>query len=104
MTAEVNAAIEGALAGGADEIIVNDSHDGMRNILPDKLLADPAVRFISGQDKPLGMVQGVDRDFDPFCPKVIAFNGTVLPNDLASRCIVSTLWRKLSREKAELVP
>jgi D-amino peptidase len=62
MTAEVNAAIEGALSGGADEVIVNDSHDGMRNLLPDKLVADPAVRFISGQDKPLGMVQGVDRD------------------------------------------
>ena len=58
MTAEVNAAVEGALAGGADEVIVNDSHDGMRNLLPDKL--HPAVRFISGNDKPLGMMQGVD--------------------------------------------
>jgi D-amino peptidase len=60
MTAEVNAAIEGALAGGADEIIVNDSHDGMRNLLPDSL--HPGVRFISGNDKPLGMMQGVERD------------------------------------------
>jgi D-amino peptidase len=60
MTAEVNAAVEGALAGGADEVIVNDSHDGMRNLLPDKL--HPAVRFISGNDKPLGMMQGVDLD------------------------------------------
>ena len=58
MTAEVNAAVEGALAGGADEVIVNDSHDGMRNLLPDEL--HPAVRFISGNDKPLGMMQGVD--------------------------------------------
>src|SRR5688572_25794235 len=58
MTAEVNAAVEGALAGGADEVIVNDSHDGMRNLLPDKL--HPAVRFVSGSDKPLGMMQGVD--------------------------------------------
>ena len=33
MTAEVNAAIEGALEGGADEVIVNDSHDGMRNLI-----------------------------------------------------------------------
>jgi D-amino peptidase len=57
MTAEVNAAVEGALAGGADEVIVNDSHDGMRNLLPDKL--HPSVRFISGNDKPLGMMQGV---------------------------------------------
>ena len=60
MTAEVNAAVEGAYAGGADEVIVNDSHDGMRNLLPDEL--DPRVRFISGNDKPLGMVQGVDLD------------------------------------------
>ncbi|MDQ3225593.1 MAG: M55 family metallopeptidase [Chloroflexota bacterium] len=58
MTAEVNAAVEGALAGGADEVIVNDSHDGMRNLIPDEL--HPAVRFITGSDKPLGMVQGVD--------------------------------------------
>ena len=60
MTAEVNAAVEGALAGGADEVIVNDSHDGMRNLIPDEL--HPAVRFITGNDKPLGMVQGVDLD------------------------------------------
>ena len=29
---EVNAAIEGALAGGATEIVVNDSHSTMRNL------------------------------------------------------------------------
>ncbi|MBA2246752.1 MAG: M55 family metallopeptidase [Chloroflexia bacterium] len=60
MTREVNAAIEGALAGGADEVIVNDSHDGMRNLIPEEL--HPACRFISGNDKLLGMVQGVDVD------------------------------------------
>src|SRR5829696_9712774 len=60
MTAEVNAAIEGALAAGADEVIVNDSHDGMRNLLPDEL--HPECRFISGNDKGLGMMQGVDLD------------------------------------------
>lgn len=58
MTNEVNAAVEGALAGGADGVIVNDSHGGMRNLLPDDL--HPAVRFIAGNDKPLGMMQGVD--------------------------------------------
>jgi len=58
MSREVNAAIEGALAGGAEEVIVNDSHDGMRNLLPDEL--HPSCRFVSGSDKPLGMVQGVD--------------------------------------------
>ena len=58
MTMEVNAAIEGALAAGADEVIVNDSHDGMRNLLPDELHQEG--RFISGSDKGLGMMQGVD--------------------------------------------
>ena len=58
MTAEVNAAIEGALEGGADEVIVNDSHDGMRNLIADSL--HPSCRFISGNDKPLSMMQGVD--------------------------------------------
>jgi D-amino peptidase len=58
MTREVNAAIEGALAGGAAEVIVNDSHDGMRNLVPEEL--HPACRFISGSDKALGMAQGVD--------------------------------------------
>lgn len=60
MTREVNAAIEGALAGGAEEVIVNDSHDGMRNLIPEEL--HRSCRFISGNDKPLGMMQGVDID------------------------------------------
>lgn len=60
MTSEVNAAIEGALAAGAEEVIVNDSHDGMRNLIPEEL--HPSCRFISGNDKLLGMMQGVDLD------------------------------------------
>src|SRR6202012_5159165 len=41
LLAEVNAAIAGALAGGATEIVVNDSHSTMRN-LPPAALAGPA--------------------------------------------------------------
>src|ERR1700680_1168273 len=37
MTGEVNAACEGALDGGATEILVNDSHWNMRNIIHEKL-------------------------------------------------------------------
>lgn len=58
MTLEVNAAVEGALAAGADEVLVNDSHDGMRNLIPDEL--HPDAQFISGFDKDLLMVQGAD--------------------------------------------
>jgi len=62
MTGEVNAAIEGALAGGASEILVNDSHGSMRNILIEDL--NPSAQLISGSPKPLSMMQGIDDSFD----------------------------------------
>ena len=58
MTHEAGAAALGALAGGATGVLVNDSHDTMRNLLPE--LLPEGVRFTSGNDKPLSMVQGVD--------------------------------------------
>jgi D-amino peptidase len=60
MTSEANAAIEGALAGGADKIVINDSHGGMTNVLIENL--NPAAELISGSVKPLGMMQGLDTD------------------------------------------
>jgi len=62
MTGEVNAAIEGALAGGATEILVNDSHGSMRNILIEEL--NPSAQLISVSPKPLSMMQGIDESFD----------------------------------------
>ena len=37
LTADVNAAIEGASQEGATEFVVNEAHDGMRNILIEDL-------------------------------------------------------------------
>jgi len=62
MVGDVNAAIEGALAADADEVLVNDSHDGMRNILIEEL--NPKAQLISGVSKPLSMMQGIDSSFD----------------------------------------
>ncbi len=61
MTAEVNAAVEGALAGGASEVLVNDSHGDMRNLLAAEL--HPAACVILGKPKPLSMMQGLDETF-----------------------------------------
>ena len=58
MTAEVRAACEGATAGGATDILVNDSHWNMRNIIHEQL--PPDVRLIRGSLKPLSMNQGLD--------------------------------------------
>lgn len=62
LLAEVNAAIEGALLGGATEIVVNDSHSTMRNLPPGELLGDAS--YISGSHKPMYMMQGLDSSFD----------------------------------------
>ncbi|MGB7194027.1 MAG: M55 family metallopeptidase [Collimonas pratensis] len=62
MTAEANAVIEGALAGGASEILVNDSHGGFRNLLPD--LLHPAASQILGKPRLLSMMSGVDSGVD----------------------------------------
>ena len=37
LTADVNAAVEGATAAGATQFLVNEAHDGMRNVLIDEL-------------------------------------------------------------------
>lgn len=62
MAEDVNAVIAGLLAAGATEIVVNDSHGGMRNLLPDML--HPAESLISGTPKPLTMMAGIDETFD----------------------------------------
>jgi D-amino peptidase len=62
MMAETNAAIEGAFAGGATEVVVNDSHGPQTNLRPDEL--DRRATLITGQPKPLGMTQGLDSTFD----------------------------------------
>lgn len=61
MTEEANAAIEGAFAGGATEVLVNDSHGPMINLIPDQL--DPRAELIRGQIKPGSMFAGLDDSY-----------------------------------------
>lgn len=65
MTRETNAAIAGAIAAGADEILVRDSHGAKNNILPE-LLDKRAVllRGLSHQTGPKNMMEGIDKSFD----------------------------------------
>jgi D-amino peptidase len=70
---EVNAAIDGALAGGATEIVVNDSHSTMRNLPPDEL--NGGASYISGKHKPLYMMQGLDDSFDAVL--FVSYHGSI---------------------------
>ncbi|MGI4891529.1 MAG: M55 family metallopeptidase, partial [Janthinobacterium lividum] len=58
MTAEADAAVRGAFDGGATEVLVNDSHGGFRNLIPDSI--DRRARFVLGKPRYLSMMAGVD--------------------------------------------
>lgn len=62
MTAEVNAAIEGALDAGAKKIVVADAHGCMFNLLVEDL--HPAAEVVQGRARTLSMMQGIGRNFD----------------------------------------
>lgn len=61
MTHEVLAAIEGARAAGATEILVGDSHGNGQNLLIEKFPKD--VQIVRSWPRPHLMVQGVDSTF-----------------------------------------
>ncbi len=58
MTDDVNAAIDGAFAGGATEVVVNDAHWTMTNVQIERL--DPRATLIKGFHKHLCMVAGIE--------------------------------------------
>ncbi|KGR74395.1 M55 family metallopeptidase [Ureibacillus sinduriensis] len=63
MTKEVEAAIEGAIAGGATEILLKDAHDSARNLDISNLPVNcKVIRGWTGD--PMCMVAGLDESFD----------------------------------------
>jgi D-amino peptidase len=73
LTDEVNAVINGALEAGATDIVVNDSHSFMRNLHPQDLAGQATL--ITGQHKPLYMMQGLDASFDGAC--FVSYHGSI---------------------------
>ncbi|TLS37561.1 M55 family metallopeptidase [Pseudalkalibacillus caeni] len=61
MTQETNHVIHTAFENGCNEIIVNDSHSKMNNLLIEKL--HPEAKLISGDVKPFSMVQGLNNQY-----------------------------------------
>jgi D-amino peptidase len=62
MTLEANAAVEGALAGGASRVLVNDGHWSMRNLIAEEL--HPAAELVSGGPRTWSMMEGIDLGWD----------------------------------------
>ncbi|BCB03699.1 M55 family metallopeptidase [Bacillus sp. KH172YL63] len=62
MTGEANAVATAAFNAGCQEVLINDSHSEMNNVLIEEL--HPETKLISGGVKPYSMVQGLDGSFD----------------------------------------
>lgn len=56
-TSDVNAAVLGFFDGGADQVLINEAHWSMRNLLLERL--DERAEMITGRHKTLSMVEGV---------------------------------------------
>ncbi|MGH4029041.1 M55 family metallopeptidase [Actinomycetota bacterium Odt1-20B] len=56
-TSDVNAAVVGFFEGGADEVLINEAHWTMRNLLLEEL--DERAEMLTGRHKALSMVEGV---------------------------------------------
>jgi D-amino peptidase len=61
LTADINAAIRGAMSGGATEFLVTDAHGKMTNILIEDL--DRHARLFSGSNKHLAQMEGIGPGF-----------------------------------------
>ncbi|MBO0870856.1 MAG: M55 family metallopeptidase [Micromonosporaceae bacterium] len=81
LQAEANAAIEGAIAGGATQIVLNDSHGRMANLDPRQIAG--GAQYLSGRHKPLYMMQGLDGGFDAVF--FVGYHGSIsgLPSTLS---------------------
>jgi D-amino peptidase len=56
-TSDVNAAVAGFLDGGADQVLINEAHATMRNLLLEEL--DDRAVLLTGRHKELSMVEGI---------------------------------------------
>jgi D-amino peptidase len=95
LMADVRSACAAALAAGADEVIVCDTHHGGGNIVVDQMPADPRItyhgRSVGHQDGTLRWMPGLDQSVDCFMlPGHHAKEGTpgaFLPHTAMSRQI-----------------
>ena len=58
---DINAIIEGAIAGGVTEVVVNEAHSAMNYLLPEYL--HPKASYISGYVKLDNQMEGLDPSF-----------------------------------------
>lgn len=98
MAAEANAAICGAFDAGADEVYVNDSHGGFRNMPPDVL--DERAQVIQGKPRYLSMVSGVELGVDGVC--LIGYHSRAQGRGILAHTINSFAFARIEFNGQEL--
>lgn len=93
MTGEVNAAVEGALAGGADLVIVNDSHGTKRNLIPEQLHKDALL--ITGSPKPYSMMEGIQDNEGYCCAMFVGYHAAMGRHGVLSHTYVGSVVREV---------
>ena len=67
MIQEVNLLIDTLFSNGEKEVLVNDSHGNMDNILASQLDPRASIVVSNGAYKSYGMMEGLDSTFDGVC-------------------------------------
>jgi D-amino peptidase len=97
LTGDVAAAVDGAVAAGADEVWVNDGHGTMRNLLVDRL--PEAARVVIGpaqaRNKPLVQVTGIEEGEFEACLLVGFHSRAGTPGGLLSHTWVGMLVHEI---------
>ena len=95
LTGELNAAVEGAVAAGATDVLVCDSHSNGRNVVLEDL--HPAATLLWGrQNRTLGQVHGIDEGFDALV--MVGFHARASTSGVLNHTINSGVvhWMKLN--------
>jgi D-amino peptidase len=85
LTQEVNAAVEGALAGGAAEVLVDDGHASGFNFIFEEL--HPKARHVMGRPRPewlVGMEGGFEAAFFIGCHAMAGTQGAVRDHTMST--------------------
>ena len=64
---EVNTAIDAWFANGAKQVVVNDGHGGMDNLIASRMDERAELIIAHGAYKEYGMMEGICSDFDGAC-------------------------------------
>lgn len=94
LTGELNAAVEGAIAAGAQEILVCDGHSNGRNVILEQL--HPAAQLLWGRQNRLGQVHGIEEGFDALV--MVGFHARASTEGVLNHTINSGVvhWMKLN--------